>query len=276
MPPKKRGKRPGASGDDHGNRNAQEDGEPFSEKGGRLQKPEFDEAEDTKASKRRENVGFANIFDGALGFGNTANLRGFGGASTDASLSSSEDDDTIEAEGKLSANRTAKDNTGDGRGIWDPAGLDIDFRNRVAGDDLPSGFTVVNAKGVSVEPQDLKYETQEDSSTALVLTGDMVMRMCLGPEHNLFHWMTAQDGKIHEYTLTLAIKLDRLPTAHPLPLFHGRGVRASSAVQAASNEYGKSDSLECVQVYKNGGIGALGQVGVAATALKAERWAWVF
>ena len=159
MPPKKRGKR-GASGEDHGNRNVQEDGEPFSEKGGRLQKPEFDEAEDTKASKRRENVGFANIFDGALGFGNTANLRGFGGASTDASLSSSEDDDTIEAEGKLSANRTAKDNTGDGRGIWDPAGLDIDFRNRASGNYLPSGFTVVNAKGVSVEPQDLKYETQ--------------------------------------------------------------------------------------------------------------------
>ena len=60
MPPQKRGKRPSASGDDDGNRNAQEDGEPFSEKSGRLQKPEFDEADNTKASKRRENV--ANIF----------------------------------------------------------------------------------------------------------------------------------------------------------------------------------------------------------------------
>jgi len=34
-------------------------------------------------------------------------------------------------------------------------------------------------------------------------------------------------------------------------------------------------SLECVQIYKNGGVGALGEVGKAATALKPQMWMWV-
>ena len=34
-------------------------------------------------------------------------------------------------------------------------------------------------------------------------------------------------------------------------------------------------ALECVQIYKNGGVGALGQVGKAATALKPQMWMWV-
>ena len=38
---------------------------------------------------------------------------------------------------------------------------------------------------------------------------------------------------------------------------------------------GGASAAECVQIYKNGGVGALGQVGTAATALKPQRWMWV-
>jgi hypothetical protein len=78
-----------------------------------------------------------------------------------------------------------------------------------------------------------QYETQEDGSQALVLPGDMSLRMSLGPEQNLFHWMTEKDGKIHSYTLTMALKVDALPSSEPLLLFHGRGVGASSETRPA-------------------------------------------
>lgn len=35
------------------------------------------------------------------------------------------------------------------------------------------------------------------------------------------------------------------------------------------------EQVEHVQVFKNGGVGALGQMGVQEAALRAERWAWV-
>lgn len=37
----------------------------------------------------------------------------------------------------------------------------------------------------------------------------------------------------------------------------------------------QGDAIESVQVYKNGGVGALGQMGAMDAAVRAERWAWV-
>ena len=87
-----------------------------------------------------------------------------------------------------------------------------------------------------------QYETQEDGSQALVLPGDMSLRMGLGPEQNLFHWMTEKDGKIHGYTLTMALKVDTLPSSEPLLLFHGRGIGASSEARPGpAGEAGNSE-----------------------------------
>ena len=35
------------------------------------------------------------------------------------------------------------------------------------------------------------------------------------------------------------------------------------------------EQLEHVQLYKNGGIGALGSMGAQEASVRAERWAWV-
>ena len=128
-----------------------------------------------------------------------------------------------------------------------------------------------------------QLEEQQDSNVALVLPGEASLRMSLGPAHNLFSWSTQTDGKVHSYTLNLAIKLDKLPSASLL-LFHGRGLAAEVAGNKASSKPGASTSqpaaadskpadgkhsgrasgaggvggsaaLECVRIYKNGGVG---------------------
>jgi hypothetical protein len=37
----------------------------------------------------------------------------------------------------------------------------------------------------------------------------------------------------------------------------------------------EGERVESVQVYKNGGVGALGHMGTQETALRADRWGWV-
>ena len=79
--------------------------------------------------------------------------------------------------------------------------------------------------------------------------------------------------------------MEKLPSEN-LSLFHGRGVSVDAVGRNTSNESqsgakgpsAKGPSiaaLECVQIYKNGGVGALGEVGKAATALKPQMWMWV-
>jgi thiol-disulfide isomerase/thioredoxin len=131
----------------------------------------------------------------------------------------------------------------------------------------------------------------------MVLCEDMSLRMSLGSAHNLYSWTLGKDGKVHTYTLHMAVKLDKLPVTS-LKLFHGlglasvavssgeKGIKGAMRVEPSAQgegagkkglgvEPGGGSALECVHVYKNGGVGALGQVGTAATALKAEQWTWV-
>ena len=115
----------------------------------------------------------------------------------------------------------------------------------------------------------------------MVLCEDMSLRMSLGSAHNLYSWTLGKDGKVHTYTLHMAVKLDKLP-ATSLKLFHGLGL---ASVAGSSGEKGSKgairvepsaqgegagkkgvgvdpggSALECVHVYKNGGVKALGQV----------------
>ena len=185
-----------------------------------------------------------------------------------------------------------------GASYWDPAGLSVDMRLGLK--EIPHGLSVIDGKGSTIDLPDLHFEEQEDSNIAMVLREDMSLRMSLGSAHNLYSWTLGKDGKVHTYTLHMAIKLDKLPR-NSIKLFHGRGAAAegassggkgaTSAEPLAQGEGAGvgggggerqgvgmgagASALECVHVYKNGGVGALGQVGTAATALKAERWTWV-
>ena len=60
----------------------------------------------------------------------------------------------------------------------------------------------------------------------------------------------------------VAMRVDRLPVS-TLPIFNGSGPPAAG------------EALEHVQIFKNGGVGALGQIGTQDAAVRAERWAWL-
>jgi len=278
----------------------------FSDQNQRQEKEEFDSVEDTKASKKTGGVGLEGFGLGlgdwlATDLGTGPNLRGFGGDSTDGERSSDDEGGSSKRHvTKRSPNSPSKGGWGKGGGwgrggasYWDPAGLSVDLRSGLL--ELPQGLTVIDSKGANVNTPDLKFEEQADSNMALVIRNE-TLRMSLGPSHNLYSWTTEKDGKVHSYTLNFAIKLEKLPSSNRL-LFHGRGM-AAEAVAAGSGKTpkggaktseqaskgpsggksvggGRVTELECVQIYKNGGVGALGQVGTATTAIKAECWSWV-
>jgi len=131
---------------------------------GRQQKAEFDSVEDTKAAKKGTGGGGLGLgwFDGPLSFGFDAdktNLRGFGGTSTDSSddASSPVSAGTPRGADKGSGREKSKDKGygWGGKSFWDPAGLDVDFREMEKGKELPHGLEVVDSKGVQVDSKDL-------------------------------------------------------------------------------------------------------------------------
>ena len=128
------------------------------------------------------------------------------------------------------------------------SGLTADMRN---GERLPEGLEVVGG--------DPTYEEQEDGSQALLIPEGAYLKVTL-PHVSPFS--LEDDGRLHRFSLMLALRLDRLPAA-TLPLFNGSGPPAAG------------EQLESVQVYKNGGVGALGHMGAQDATVRAERWAWV-
>ena len=113
--------------------------------------------------------------------------------------------------------------------------------------------------------------------------------------------MLAEDGRLHEYTLVLALRLGELPST-PLPLFNGgapppQGDKVSYIIlpqrlqlqpalamrwlqphatapcwrygrckNAIPNPIPNPDQVESVQLYKNGGVGALNDMGTQEAA----------
>ena len=115
---------------------------------------------------------------------------------------------------------------------------------------LPGGIEMING--------DPLLEEQEDGAMALVLPEGAHLKCTL----RCSPWILQEDGRLHQWTLCCAMRLDRLP-ASALALVSGRPAPASG------------EKSENVQVYKNGGVGALGHMGTQEAALRAERWAWV-
>ena len=66
-------------------------------------------------------------------------------------------------------------------------------------------------------------------------------------------WILQEDGRLHQWTLCVAMRLDRLPSS-ALALASGRPAP------------GNGEKVENVLVYKNGGVGALGHMGTQEAA----------
>jgi hypothetical protein len=116
------------------------------------------------------------------------------------------------------------------------AGLTADFRE---GGGLPDGLQLAGAEPEIVE--------DEDGTHSLLLPPDesVCPVLCLGYDHGISPWTLEDDGKLHAYTLIIALRLDNLPSSS-LPLFNG-GAAASASGGA------NAKPAESVQIFKNGG-----------------------
>lgn len=155
-----------------------------------------------------------------------------------------------------------------GLGSVSKVDLVADFRNRIrtrAGassssaavveskNEMPEGVKLLGAG--SSEPV---FEEQEDGSHALQLPEGAFLKL----ELSASPWVLHEDGKLHAYTIVLAIRVDALRST-PTPLFNG-GAPVPSG-----------EKVESVQLYKNGGVGALNDMGTQEAAVHAERWSWI-
>ena len=117
-------------------------------------------------------------------------------------------------------------------GMMASVGLTADLRKS---GELPEGVEVVGG--------DVNFEEQEDGDSALVLPEGAYLKFAT----RMPGWMLEDDGRLHRYSICVAMRLDRLPPK-PLPLLNG----------GAPPQQG--ETTESVTIYKEGGVGALGQV----------------
>ena len=115
---------------------------------------------------------------------------------------------------------------------------------------MPDGVQLLGGEAV--------FEEQEDGSQALVMPEGGFLKVTV----NASPWVLEEDGRLHNFTIVMAIRLDVIPTTS-LPLFNGGAPPPSG------------EKVENVQVFKNGGVGALNDMGTQEAAVHAERFSWV-
>ena len=104
-------------------------------------------------------------------------------------------------------------------------------------------------EGVQLMGGETIFEEQEDGSQALLVPESSFVKLSV----NASPWALAEDGKLHNYTIIMAIRIDMLPST-TLPLFNGGPPPP------------QGEKVENVQVFKNGGVGALNDMGTQVAA----------
>ena len=183
--------------------------------------------------------------------------------------SSADDDDDDRPKGSLFGESVSS--AGASTAAYGPARISADLRK---GGDLPPGLSLVAASssgaggaGAAGAAGGSRLVEDEDGSHSLPLRASEHLLVRMGREHGLTSWELEADGRLHEYSLLFALKLDKLPSAHQTPLRLFSGGAAMSADEAKETPH--------LVVHRNGGVGALGEVGVAEAAVKPGRWAWI-
>jgi thiol-disulfide isomerase/thioredoxin len=113
-------------------------------------------------------------------------------------------------------------------------------------------------EGVQVVGGDVTYEEQEDGSYALLVPEGAFLKVSLSATP----WVLEEDGRLHNFTMVLAVRLDAMPSA-TVPIFSGGAPPPPG------------EKVENVSIFKNGGVGALNDMGTAEAAVRAERWCWL-
>ena len=114
---------------------------------------------------------------------------------------------SADAVGEGTSSRRRRGDLDGGVGGWGlVTGLTADLRS---GGELPEGLEVIGG--------DATFEEQEDGDQALVVPEGASLRLTV---NNISPWGLEDDGKLHRYSVMLAMRLDRLPAA-AMPLFNG-------------------------------------------------------
>ena len=244
------------------------------------QDPGFDDLDDTKFGKKQEKLGRLNLGAGA------SNIMGMGVDAEDELLDmldlwSDAGSDPQPGKGKAAASKGGGDQASRrmmgevgylSLGAASTVDLVADFRSlkgsekgkdaagssAEVGEAGPSGARVAMPDGVALVGGDAAFEEQSDGSQALLMPECSFLKVQL----NASPWVLAEDGRLHSYTVLMALRLESMPTA-TMPLFNG-GAPAPSG-----------EKVENVNLYKNGGVGALNDMGTQEASVRAERWAWV-
>ena len=144
-------------------------------------------------------VGFDELAGDEAGGGLGVSGTGMGGAVSDASS-----DDGLPKIGGAAG-------SGPGRfgDLSSSCGMTGDFRTAA---ELPEGLEIIGG--------DATFEEQEDGGSALVVPDEAFLTLALP---TVSPWSVESDGRMHVYSLVLAVRLDRLP-ASTLRLYSGGGV----------------------------------------------------
>lgn len=88
--------------------------------------------------------------------------------------------------------------SGEGRRYGFATGMNADLRK--AGAALPDGIEVVGGEGA--------FEEQEDGDAAFVVPEGAYVKLTVP---GMSPWQLEEDGRLHKYSLLVAMKVDRLP-----------------------------------------------------------------
>lgn len=279
----------------------------FDPKSKRVESNTFDELGKTKTSaKESSRAGW---------------MGGLWGGSAVDNDSSDDDDAKPESKRRVTIGGYASDGSSDcegpansafGRaGRWGSFARSMSADLRKASSQLPEGVEIVGGDGT--------FEEQEDGDAAFVVPEGAHVKVTLP---GMSPWQLEEDGRLHKYSLLVAVKLDRLPyagaaRARRLTLLHryicsAHRIRPSFPAMPSSSSYvctrsdrpdprsrlchlsrpllrrpaamplfnggappAQGESVDSCYLYKNGGVGMLGQMGDASAAVRPERWAWV-
>lgn len=159
----------------------------FDSKAARVESNTFDDVGKTKMSKKETSArggwGFSGLWSGRAG---------------------SDDEDEKDSKRRVTIGGYASDSSdGDGpkigaSGGYFATGISADLRKAGAG--LPDGVEIVGGDGA--------FEEQEDGDTAFVVPEGAYVKLTVP---GMSPWQLEEDGRLHKYSLLVAMKVDRLP-----------------------------------------------------------------
>ena len=192
----------------------------FSAKAARVEEHTFDDVKKTKMAlkeaRRGRFGGFSNFFGAAANDSDDDSSTSCKRAAVTGVVDPASSDDEVEHAGNVAAGCGPR-RSSRRWGAYATAGVAIDLRN--AADGVPDGLEVIGGEGV--------FEEQEDGGVALLVPEGAYVKLTIP---GMSPWQLEEDGRLHRYSLLMAIRLDRLPYVAHAPSNTRAHTRAPNGV----------------------------------------------